>query len=146
MWVIFQVKLKATYRQPLKHGTDKLWKNTDVTVYVKISVDHLAWPQRAIYAHYKLLKYFFRLILPGFCDFSGTWHLLFDSPKDLVFGEIWVFTNIFGFLGVNWPSKFTFDFTFKCNFGYIPLEPKWKVLKYSSTTAFLRLKTTLVKN
>ena len=26
--------------------------------------------------------------------------MLFDSPKDLVFGEMLVFTNIFGFLGV----------------------------------------------
>ena len=29
--------------------------------------------------------------------------MLFDSAKNLVFGKILVFTDIFGFLGVNWP-------------------------------------------
>ena len=38
--------------------------------------------------------------------------MFFDSPKDLVFRKILVFTNIFSFPGVNWSPKFTFDFTF----------------------------------
>ena len=48
--------------------------------------------------------------------------MLFDSPNDLVFGGFLFFTNISGFLEVNCPQKFTFDFTLKFNFGYIPLE------------------------
>ena len=73
--------------------------------------------------------------------------MLLDSPKDLVFGEMLVFTNILVFQGyINWPQKFTFNFTFKFNFGYIPLEQKWKILKYSSPSAFLCLKITSGEN
>ena len=35
-------------------------------------------------------------ILQEFCNFSGAWNSL-DVPKDTVFAEIFVFSNIFGF-------------------------------------------------
>ena len=92
---IFQVKLRTAYRQTLKLGMDKRWKNADAIDYVRISVDRLARPQGPIYAHF----------------------------------------------GLPLPSNFFF------NFGYIlPLEPKWKLLKYSSTITFLCLKNTSGEN
>ena len=78
--------------------------------------------------------------------------MLFDSPfSPFFFGETLIFTFIiiiiiiifFDFSGVNGHPKLTFDFNFKFNFGHILLEVKWKVLKYSSTTAFSCLKTRL---
>ena len=59
--------------------------------------------------------------------------MLFDSPKDLVFGKILA-------------PKFFFDFSFKFKFGYMPLDPKKKLLKCSLTSAILRLKTTSGEN
>ena len=43
--------------------------------------------------------------------------MLFIGPTDLVLREFLFFTNISGFPGLNWPQKFTFDFTLKLNFG-----------------------------
>ena len=39
---IFQVKLRMAYRQTLKLGMDKLWKNVEAKGYVIISIGHLA--------------------------------------------------------------------------------------------------------
>ena len=39
--------------------------------------------------------------------FLGLKLMLFDSPKDLVFGKILVFGNILRFPGVNWAQKWT---------------------------------------
>ena len=60
------------YRQTLKLGMDELWKNAEAKAYAIISVSRLAKPQGAICAHFGPPSIFFGLILPGFCDFSGT--------------------------------------------------------------------------
>ena len=60
---------------------------------------------------------------------------LFDIPKDVVFAEILVLSNIFGFLAVHWALKWTKT----VNFGCIPFEPKFKILKDFSNTVFLLL-------
>ena len=57
-----------------------------------------------------------------FCDFSGTWDL-FDTPKDVLFPETLVLSNIFGFPAMNWVPKWTKT----VNFGCIPFEPKFKI-------------------
>ena len=60
---------------------------------------------------------------------------LFDIPKNAVSVEILVFSNIFGFLAVNWASKWTKT----VNFGCIPFEPKFKTLKdFSNTVCLIR--------
>ena len=46
---------------------------------------------------------------------------LFDIPKDVVFAEILVFGNIFGFPGVNGAPKWTKS----VNHGCVPFEPKF---------------------
>ena len=80
-------------RKTLKLGMDKLWENANAIAFVIISVGRLAWPQGAIYAHFGS---------PLIFIFSqGCWNfvlMLFYSPKDLDFGEVLVFTNIFVFL------------------------------------------------
>ena len=43
-----------------------------------------------------------------------------DSPKDVVFGKINVFSNILCFPGVNWAQKWTKT----VNFGYVPFPLK----------------------
>ena len=53
--------------------------------------------------------------------------VLFDSPKDVVFGKIFVFCNILNLPGVNWAQKWTKT----VNFSYIPFLPKnkfWKIV------------------
>ena len=67
--------------------------------------------------------------------------LLFDSPKDAVFGKIFVFCNILHFPGVYWAQKWTKT----VNFRYIPFLPKHKILKDCYYTVFVLWKTTLVK-
>ena len=132
----------------MKLGIDKLWKNAEAKRYAIIFFfGHLAWSQGVIYAHFAHSLPIFSFFWINFTKILWfSWDLLFmsfDSPKDLVFGEMLIFTNIFGFrVYINWLPKFAFNFTFKFNFGYIPLEWKWKLLKYSSTPAFLCLKTT----
>ena len=56
--------------------------------------------------------------------------MLIDSPKDVVFAEIWGYINILAFLGVNWAKKWT-EFV---HFGYASRQPKLKVLKDSANT------------
>ena len=46
-------------------------------------------------------------------------------PQDVFFAEILVFRNIFGILVVNWAPKWTKT----VNFGCIPFQPKFKILK-----------------
>ena len=75
------------YRQTPKPGIDKLWKNADATDYVTISADHLARP-RWQFMPILGLKIDFLLILQGFWDFGGDLFMLFNTPKDVVFGEI----------------------------------------------------------
>ena len=60
---------------------------------------------------------------------------LFDIPKDVVFPEILVLSNIFGFLAVNWALKWTKT----VNFGCIPFQPKFKILKDFWNTVFVLL-------
>ena len=54
-------------------------------------------------------------------------------PKDAVFSEILVFSNIFGFPTVNWAPIWTETVNFNCT----PFEPKFKILKDFSNTVFL---------
>ena len=58
-------------------------------------------------------------------------------PKDAAFAEILVFSNIFGFLAVNWAAKWTETVNFNC----IPFETKFKILKDFSDTVFFLLET-----
>ena len=51
-----------------------------------------------------------------------------DSPKDVVFGKIKVFSNILCFPGVNWAQKWTET----QNFGYVPFPLKEISFKDSS--------------
>ena len=55
--------------------------------------------------------FFFFLILQEFCDLGLT---LFDIPNDVVFAEILVLSNIFGFLVVNWAPGWTKTVNFRC--------------------------------
>ena len=50
--------------------------------------------------------------------------MLFDSPEDLVFGEILLFPNIFYFPGVNRAQKWTKT----VNVGYALFEHELKIL------------------
>ena len=59
--------------------------------------------------------------------------MLFDIPKDVVFAEISVFSNIFGFPVVNWALKWTKTL----KFGYFSFELKFKILKDFSNTVFV---------
>ena len=56
--------------------------------YVRISADHLAWPQGAVYAHLGLKIGFFSNFTRILWFFWGLVFVLFYSPKDVVFGEI----------------------------------------------------------
>ena len=67
--------------------------------------------------------------------FLGQGLTLFDIPKDVVFVEVLVLSNIFGFPMVNWAPKWTKT----VNFGCVPFEPKFKVLKDLSNTVFFLL-------
>ena len=59
--------------------------------------------------------------------------MLFITPRGTVFAEILVFSNIFGFLAVNWAPKWTETVNFSC----IPFELKFKILKDFSNLVFL---------
>ena len=56
-------------------------------------------------------------------------------PKDAVFAEILVFSNIFGFPAVSWAPIWNKTVNFSC----ISFEPKFKILKYFSDTVFFLL-------
>ena len=59
---------------------------------------------------------------------------LFDIPKDVVFAEILVFSNIFGFPAVKWAPKGTKT----VNFVRVLFEPKCKILKnFSNGVCFI---------
>ena len=49
--------------------------------------------------------------------------MLLDSPKNAVFAQIFVFSNILVFLGVHWTWKWTKIVTFGC----VPLHSKFKI-------------------
>ena len=51
--------------------------------------------------------------------------MLLDSPKNAVFAQILVFSNILVFLGVHWIWKWTKIVTFGC----VPLQSKFKVFE-----------------
>ena len=73
--------------------------------YVRISDNPLMWPKGLIYK-FGPKKCLFLLNFTRILGFS--WDLgliLFDIPKDVVFPEILVLSNIFGFLAVNWALK-----------------------------------------
>ena len=59
-------------------------------------------------------------------------------PKDIVFAEILVVSNIFGFPAVNWTPKWTKT----VNVWWVLFEPKLKILKDFSNTVFFLLETT----
>ena len=61
--------------------------------------------------------------------FSSLRLKLFDIAKDTVFAKILVFSNIFGFLVVNWTPKWTKTVYFGC----VLFEPKLKIWKIFQT-------------
>ena len=69
-------------------------------------------------------------------------YVTFYSPKDAVFAKIMVFSNVFGFPGVNLAQKWNKI----VNFGYVLFQVKCKCLKGSSNTVFIFFKTTFGEN
>ena len=61
--------------------------------------------------------------------------MLFGIPKDVVFAEILVFSNIFGFPAVNWAPKWTKTVDFQC----VLFEPNFKSLKDFPSSVFVLL-------
>ena len=59
----------------------------------------------------------------------------FDIPKNAVFLEILVSSNVFDFPAVNWTPKWTKTVNFVC----VPFESKFKLLKDFSNTLFALL-------
>ena len=60
--------------------------------------------------------------------------MLLTISEDVVFAEILVFRNVFGFPAVNWAPKRTETIKFSC----IPFEPKFKIFKdFLNTVIFL---------
>ena len=55
------------------------------------------------------------MLMPRFPNgvFLGLGHTLLIIPKDAAFAEILVFSNIFGFLAVNWAPKWTETVNFR---------------------------------
>ena len=80
----------------------------------------------------------FTRILRFFWDLRLT---LIDIPKDGVLTEILIFSNIFGFPGVNWLPKWTKTVSFGC----VPFEPKFKILKDFSNIVFVLLEASYSK-
>ena len=72
----------------------------------------------------------FTRILWFFWDLGLT---LFDIPKDVVFAEILVFRNIFGFPAINWAQKWNKT----VNFGCLPYTRKFKILKDFLNSVFV---------
>ena len=127
----------------LVHGFANV-NNNDFSIGYVLGYLLIVWlgPKEQFMHHFGF-PIFFGLVLPKSCDFSGTWYLcylivFFFFRRNFNFASFF-----FGFSGVNWHPKLTFDFSFKFNFGHIPLRAKWKILKYSSTTSFSCLKTRL---
>ena len=60
---------------------------------------------------------------------------LFDVPKDVVFLEMLVLSNIFDFPAVNWAPKWTKTVKFDC----IPFDPKFELSRDFSNTVFVLL-------
>ena len=68
--------------------------------------------------------------------FQGLGLTLFDIPKDVVFAEILVFSNIFGFLAVNWVPEWAKT----VNVQRVPFEPNQiKIFKNFPTNVFFLL-------
>ena len=63
-------------------------------------------------------------------------------PKDAVFAEVLVFSNIFGFPAVNWAPKWTKT----VNFGCVSFELKFNILKDFTNTVFVLLETKSCQN
>ena len=86
----------------------KLWTNADAIGYERISVDPFFDPARG--------GNFFPFWPQNFFLFKFTesqpnlWYLgliLFESPRNVLFAEILVFSNFFGFLGIKWAKNGT---------------------------------------
>ena len=100
-----------------------------IIAYVKICVDPLSRPQRAISQKRVSLIIFIRIL-----RFIWNFGLVSsDNPKDAVSGKILVFGNIFIFPEVNWAQSWTKT----VKFGYVPFVLKHLILKYCSRTVFL---------
>ena len=99
-----------------------------IIAYVKICVDPLSRPQRAISQKRVSLIIFIRIL-----RFIWNFGLVSsDNPKDAVSGKILVFGNIFIFPEVNWAQSWTKT----VKFGYVPFVLKHLILKYCSHTVF----------
>ena len=103
--------------------------------YVGIFDKPLMWPQTPIYKFGPKKCLFFLNFTRILWFFWDLWLTLFDIPKDVVFPEILVLSNIFGFLAVNWALICTKT----VNFGCIPFEPKFKSLNDFTNTVFILL-------
>ena len=103
--------------------------------YVIISDNPLMWLQGPIYK-FGAKKCLFFINFTRFVWFFWDLGLTFlDIPKDVFFPEILVLSNTFGFLAVNLALKCTKT----VNFGCIPFDPKFKILKDFSDTIFVLL-------
>ena len=105
-----------------------------VTGYVRIFGNSLMGSQGVIYIQFGpkkcLLLLKFTTILWFFWDLGLT---LFNIPKDVLFLEILVLSNIFGFPAVNWAQKWTKTL----NFEFISFATKFKILKNFSNNVFV---------
>ena len=68
--------------------------------------------------------------------------MLFDISKYVAFAEIWVFSNIYGFLAVNSAPKWTKT----VNFGCVWFELKFKILEDFSNAVFVLSETSSGQN
>ena len=66
---IFRVKSRMAYRQTLKLGMDKSWKNEDPLVFVRVSPGHFALSQWQFMSIFGMILYYHYLIFQGLHDF-----------------------------------------------------------------------------
>ena len=111
--------------------------NVLIIGYVRIYEWHFDqwWQFRPKLGPKNVFRLNFPIIVWFFWDLGLT---LLIIPKDAVYAGILVFSNIFGFLTVNWAPKWTEIVNFSC----IPFEPKFKILKDFSNTVFFLLENT----
>lgn len=73
---IFRVKSRMAYRQTLKLGMDKSWKNEDPLVFVRVSPGHFALSQGQFMSIFGMILYYHYLIFSRIAWF-------FLGPKNL---------------------------------------------------------------
>ena len=104
--------------------------------YVRIFCNSLTGSQGVIYIQFGLKRCL--LLLKFTMSLWFFWDLGLTSlniPKDVLFLEIFVLSNIFGFLAVNWAQKWTKTL----NSEFISFETKFKILKDFPNNMFVLL-------